>query len=338
MASCLAATTAAGIGARDDGPGPVADHHMHLQSSRMVAVLVRLKETFAERVEPGDRAQLGGAEAVAALDAAGARKGVVVSGAYLIGSPDIRLDDELDQVRQENDWTASQAALFPSRLVGFCSVNPLKPYAEAEVARCAAVGLRGLKLHFTNSAVDVLKAPDLERLVAVMAKANGLGLPMLVHMRSRADMYGSTQARVFVERVLPAVPDVPVVIAHMAGWGGYDRATDAALGACIDACRAAPRSCQHLWFELSMSVLPATARTAPAGTSLRDLANAQAKFPEANQRLASHILALGAGRVLFGSDWPGMSPRDGFDAVRRMLPIGPDRLRTIAGNEAPYMK
>ena len=41
--------------------------------------------------------------------------------------------------------------------MAFCSVNPLRPYALEEIARCARdPRLRnGLKLHFGNSDVDV---------------------------------------------------------------------------------------------------------------------------------------------------------------------------------------
>jgi hypothetical protein len=29
----------------------------------------------------------------------------------------------------ENHWTSAQVAKYPHRLIGFCSVNPLRPYA-----------------------------------------------------------------------------------------------------------------------------------------------------------------------------------------------------------------
>ena len=317
---------------------PAADHHMHLQSTRMVGVLVRLKQQFKEVVEPGDRAVLGAAEAIAALDAAGIPKAAVLSGAYLIGSPDITIGNELREVQAENSWTAAQAGLYPARLTGFCSVNPLKPYAEAEVARCASIGLRGLKLHLTNSAVELSNPAHLARLASVVGTANRVRMPLLIHMRTRAAAYGAKDARALFEQVLPAAPDVPVVIAHMAGWGGYDRATDAALGAFAAACAATPEPCRRLWFELAMTVIPEAGASAPAGTSLRRLADAQRDFPDANQRLTSRIRSLGAGRVLFGSDWPSMTPIDSQEAVRRGLPLQPDELKTIFTNTAPYLR
>jgi uncharacterized protein len=54
-------------------------------------------------------------------------------------------------------------------LAGFCSVNPLKGYAEREVERCAAIGLRGLKLHFTSSGVDLSNPAHVAHVRAVLA-------------------------------------------------------------------------------------------------------------------------------------------------------------------------
>ncbi|HEX8903777.1 MAG TPA: amidohydrolase family protein, partial [Longimicrobiaceae bacterium] len=92
------------------------------------------------------------------LDAAGIRRGVVLSLAYLFASPFFpTTPDEQERVRAENDWTAAQVARYPDRLVGFCSVNPLKDYAIQEIERCARLPrMRGLKLHFANSGVNVL--------------------------------------------------------------------------------------------------------------------------------------------------------------------------------------
>ena len=69
----------------------------------------------------------------------------------------IHVDDEAAKVARENDWTAAQAARYPGRLIAFCSFNPLKDYALAELKRCAGLpGLkRGIKLHFGNSDVQL---------------------------------------------------------------------------------------------------------------------------------------------------------------------------------------
>ena len=147
--------------------------------------------------------------------------------------------------------------------MGFCSVNPLKDYAESEVGHCAAIGLRGLKLHFTSSAVDLSDADHVARVRRVLEAANRLRMPLLIHLRTRAGDYGEREANVFLDRLLPAAADVPVVLAHMGGWGGYDKATDAALSTLAGACAAVPGPCRRLYFDLAFTVLPKLPAGAP---------------------------------------------------------------------------
>jgi predicted TIM-barrel fold metal-dependent hydrolase len=113
---------------------PLADHHQHLFSAEVAQ---------AESVQPIDAGDL-----VALLDAAGISRAVVLSVAYILGDPKGASEDESQRVKAENDWTSRQVARFPERLVGFCSVNPPKPYAMDELARCAKDPhlRRGLKL------------------------------------------------------------------------------------------------------------------------------------------------------------------------------------------------
>jgi predicted TIM-barrel fold metal-dependent hydrolase len=338
LLAVVVAALAAACGSPAVRVPPAADHHMHLQSARTVSVLLRLKQAFKEPIEPADRQVLGGAEAVAALDAGGVRRGVVLSGAYLLGTSDIVVADEQRMVSDENAWTAKEAARYPSRLVGFCSVNPLKDYAESEVAHCAAIGLGGLKLHFTSSAVDLSNPDHVARLRRVLGAANRLRMPLLIHLRTRAADYGEREANVFLDRLLPAAADVPVVIAHMGGWGGYDKATDAALSTMAGMCAAVPGPCRRLFFDLAFTVLPKGASDAPARTPLGMLADAQRNFPDGNQRLAEHVRALGLDHVLFATDWPGMTQADTAEAIRGSLPLRPAEIDAIFANQAPFLR
>ena len=78
-------------------------------------------------------------ELVRLLDEAGIRGAVVLSLGYQFGNPNKPpVADEYSAVKAENDWTAAQIAPFGDRLVGFCGLNPLKPYALEEISRCAS--------------------------------------------------------------------------------------------------------------------------------------------------------------------------------------------------------
>ncbi|MDX1578526.1 MAG: amidohydrolase family protein, partial [Gemmatimonadota bacterium] len=165
--------------------------------------------------------------------------------------------------------------------------------------------------------------------VAALGRAE---LPTVVHVRNREDGYGAEDVRIFIDEVLPAAPDLPVQIAHMAGWGGYDGATDAALGAFIEAIRAGRLDASRVTFDLAAVVFQPEA--AGADTALAR------SVREANARLAERIEELGAERVVFATDWPswppGPEPAEGIAANLRLLetalPLGDAAWRVILSN------
>jgi len=139
---------------------PLVDHHQHLFGPG-----IKKLSPSVEQIEASDL--------IALLDKAGIRKAVVLSIAYQFGNPNKpAVEDEYARVKAENDWTSQQVARFPERLRGFCSVNPTKEYAIAEIERCAKDPQLhyGLKLHFGNSDVELDKAEQLEKVRKVFAR------------------------------------------------------------------------------------------------------------------------------------------------------------------------
>jgi predicted TIM-barrel fold metal-dependent hydrolase len=169
---------------------PVADHHQHLFSPAMVALL------DTTHSQPPITAR----EVVALLDSAGIRRAVVLSAAYIYGSPARSIADEYAKVRAENEWNGAQAAEYPERLRAFCGFNPLKEYALDELARCAGDARLGggIKLHFGNSDVRLENPAHVEQLRRVFRAANEHRMAVVVHLRasiSRKRPYGPVQAR-----------------------------------------------------------------------------------------------------------------------------------------------
>ena len=260
---------------------------------------------------------------IAQLDAAGVRRAVVLSSGYFFGSAFLPVaTDEEARVRAENDWVAAQAARFPDRLIAFCGVNPLKPYAAAEVARCAAApNLHGLKLHFANSGVDLLNAEHVAAVRRVFRAANESRLPIMAHVWVPGRAYGAQHSRVFLEQLLPETPDVVVQIAHLAGTGpGYFDSTDAALGVFAEAIAAGDRRTSNLYFDVASNVVPG-------------------QTAENRARIAARLRSLGIHRVLFGSD-SGENNQTPADAWRpfRELQLTDAELDAVAGNTAPYLR
>lgn len=303
-----------------EAPAPAADHHQHLFSPAMA----RLLDTGAG----SGPSAIGANDVIALLDTAGIRRAVLLSAAYVYGSPARKIDDEYAKVRAENDWNGAQAALFPGRLRAFCSVNPLKDYALEEVARCAAIPqLRhGLKLHFGNSDVQLETPEHAQRLKQVFAAANRHGMALAVHLRasvSKHRPYGAVQARVFLEELLPAAPDVTVQVAHMAGTGpGYDDpAADDALSVLAEAVARHDRRVRRLYFDVASLARP--------DMKPHDAAN-----------LVQRIRQVGVDRILYGSDaaaGDNLRPREGWAAFCQ-LPLTDGERARIAQNLAPYLR
>ena len=317
LCSALATLTAGDVLAQ---AVPRADHHQHLFSPAVAALISPAPP--AEPVKP-----IAASDLVALLDAADIRRALVLSVAYMFGSPNRTVENEYEQVKAENDWTSREVAHYPDRLRCFCSFNPLRDYALSELARCAKDPQlrRGLKLHFGNSAVDYHDAEHVARVRRVFRAANDCRMPIVVHMRasvSRKLRYGRDEARVFLDEMLPAAPDVPVQIAHLAGAGGYDDPlVDQALAVFVEVIHKGDRRAKRLYFDVTTVVTP-------------DITAEQA------QLVATRVRQLGLGRVLYGSDAASggnLPPREGWAAFRR-LPLSDREFRAIAGNVPPYMR
>ena len=206
-------------------------------------------------------------------------------------------------------------------------MNPLRPYALQEVARCAKDQyLRlGLKLHFGNSDINLNNPAHVELLQSVFREANTNRMAIVIHMRSsvtRRRPYGAREASIFLDQVLPSAPDVTVQIAHLAGAGGYDdRVVDEALGVFVDAIARHDPRMAHVYFDVSGVV-------------------GLGEWQDKVGKIAERIRQLGLERVLYGSDGAGggnLAPREAW-ATFRKLPLTDSEFQTIANNIAPYMQ
>lgn len=250
----------------------------------------------------------------------------MLSVAYSFSNPNKpAIPDEYGYVMAENDWTSAQVAKYPDRLLGFCGVNPLKPYAIAEIARCAKDKniMTGLKLHFGNSDVNLENPEHLAQLKRVFRAADQHHMSIAVHMHANIDHhrpYGAKQARIFLEQLLPEAPDVTIQIAHLAGGGGYqDPSTDEALSVFVDAIDRKDPRMKHVYFDASGIAIPGMWETR-------------------GSLIAKRIRQLGIARILYGSDASvaGNLPREAR-ARWHDLPLTKEEFRRIENNVAPYI-
>jgi hypothetical protein len=128
---------------------------------------------------------------------------------------------------------------------------------------------------------------------------------------------------VFLEQLLPAAPDIPVQVAHLAGTGpGYDDPpADSVMAVLAEAVEKRDPRTPRLWFDVTTVVD-------------RDISTANAAL------VAKRIRQVGVDRVLYGSDaafGDNLRPREGWAAFRR-LPLTEPEFEQIARNLAPYLR
>jgi hypothetical protein len=150
-----------------------------------------------------------------------------------------------------------------------------------------------VKLHLTNSDVDLRNSGDVAALAAVFRAAAAGDMTIMIHMRTRAADYGAQDVRIFLDQVLPLAQGLPVMIAHSGGWGGLDDNTWAAMTSFAEALEQNPETGRGLYFDL--------AQVFDADTSDEDLA-----------RLVVLMRRIGIERFVTGSDWPFSGPLDGY--------------------------
>lgn len=131
-----------------------------------------------------------------------------------------------------NDAVLDAAAPHPARLVPFCRVDPATAW-ESAIARAAARGAQGLKLH----PVAQRFAPESPQSIACIAAATDLGWPVIVHAG-----FGARALAGPLADVLDAVPGVRLILAH--GARGDARAVRDRLA-----------GFPGVWFDTSLAAL-----------------------------------------------------------------------------------
>lgn len=311
----------------------LADHHAHIFSPAV-------RQWLEKELKLPPLPSLGVEELVAVLQKDDVDKAGVFSNAYFFGrGMGASKPDDPRAVMAENDRVADAVAKYPDRLFGFFSVNPLSEAALAEISRCAQQKkFVGLKLHLANSEIDLRNPAHVKRLAEVFELANSFHLVIAIHLRTQRVDYGREDAQIFVDQVLPKAPDIPVQIAHLAGWGGYDEATDGALSAFVDWLAEKKRRHNNLYFDVS-AVIRQVRGASPPGASSDIKLVGQAWWPEKRyQRLVERLRKLGLSRILFGTDWPEWTPRSYAADIEKNLLLEKHELRALLTNRAPWLR
>lgn len=262
------------------------------------------------------------------MDKGGIRRALVLSEAFWIGGPGgertqrfTPAPNKVAAVRLENDWAAAQVARFPDRLSLACGVNPLEDYALAELRRCVEVlRANAVKMNVSGGGdnMDFGDAADVGKLRTFFAAADRLRMPIVIHLGSKGG-FGRKEARLFLDQIMSAAPNIPVQIAHLSS--GLQQPE--ALRELAEARAANSPLAANLYFDLSVG-------------SFADLPVQQGNF------LADMIRKIGLEHVLYASDeLPGDHHAPTWKhwaEMRQNLPLTEEEFAAIADNITPYMR
>jgi predicted TIM-barrel fold metal-dependent hydrolase len=302
-----------GLGMKES-PGAIswrADHHIHLAS----ADLCRL---VGECLPSNHPPAVFASDAVRALDEAHVSKGVILSCAYLYGLPSLHLTPReiAEHTRRESEFTAAEVAKYPTRLVGFLSVNPLQDSAIDEIRHWqGSHELIGLKLHFTASAVHIRSSAERRQVSRVVSEAAVEHLPIVIHIGG--GKVDAADAELFIRDVLPSAGESWVQIAHAGGGLPlHDGNHVGVLRTFADHIVRDDPATRHVLFDLSFVPAP--------GESRKDAA-----------ALTQQIRRIGIKRFLFGSDFNVLTPTTEIRRLRR-VGLTKEEWQTLQENCSPW--
>lgn len=193
-------------------------------------------------------------------------------------------------------------------LIWFGCIHPDQPDWSEELARIAAGGLQGIKIHPQYQGVDF----DDDRYLRILARAAELGLWTVTHAGDDIGFPGVV--RVSPEMVLNAIKqvgNVPLILAHMGGWKNWERVEMLAeTGVYLDTA-----------FSLGSITSPDDYYT-----------EEQARMLD-GERFCQIVRAFGSKRVLFGTDSPWADQQQSL-ADLRALPLTAQEKENILGKNA----
>ena len=272
----------------------------------------------------------------------------LISAAYQWGAPGIGTTgyvgspEEIANVQRENNYLSSQAALGNDMESGvtfipLCSVNPKKDYALDEIDRCATdLGMRGLKLHFSNSKVDMRDGQTREWVRQVLIRAKQRDLFVLVHFgdlnilcgcctdNSELDPEAMAEAMNAMLEVLgdEALNGLHIQFAHLTGVGNFPGWTQKTFSMLIDAYQNTPELQDvEIYVDVS-AVFSACANTCGNIPPVTD---------EDLAIMANLLETLGMDRVVWGSD----NNPDAIDTMQCLWPLTVDQFNELAATRAP---
>lgn len=189
----------------------IIDTHVHITRPEWIADWRKLEdsEPYFALLSNTKHNKFADAEGIiAGMDKSGVDKSIVFGFAF----------QNMENCRIANDYTIEAVKRYPDRLIGYISVVPTAPDADAEIDRCLSAGLCGIGELFPDGQGWVME--DLahsERFAAICLERN---LPVIIHANEPVghEYAGKTQA--YPQRMAAFAEHHPELTTIFAHWGG----------------------------------------------------------------------------------------------------------------------
>jgi len=166
-----------------------------------------------------------------------------------------------DQVVSINNWVKKQES---EKFIPFGAIHPEDPGRFGEIERICEMGIRGVKMHPNYQEFY----PDEDRFVEICRALADAGLILLLHGGVDLAFEEVNASPERMARLLEAVPDLKIIIAHFGGFQRWDKVERLLAGS-------------RAWFDISFTL----------------------SYIEEDRFLS--ILSLhGTDKLLFGTDYP----------------------------------
>ena len=255
----------------------VIDAHCHILPPSFIdrrAEIAQRDATFAALLSAPDARIASAEDLLAAMDRDGIDRAVVMGMGWAS-----------QQIATEaNDYIIQAVRDHPSRLTGFCSVNPAWGQAAVvEAERCLAAGLAGIgELHADSQGFDIT---DAAAMAPVMELARSKAVPVLVHASEPAGHQYPGKGSTTPDKLYRFIQDFPGNVIICAHWGG------------------------GLPFYALMPEVPEVLKNVYFDS-------AASPFLYQPEVFATVAGLAGAGKVLFASDYPLMSASRPLEQAR----------------------
>lgn len=201
---------------------------------------------------------------------------------------------------ETNDYILESVVKYPKRLIGFCAVQPLAgDKAIREIERCARSGAKGIGEIRPDVQGFVLNDNSLLKPLAEAIIENEL--VFLIHASEPVGHQYSGKGKITPEVIYPFIVDFPALKLVCAHWGG----------------------------GLPFYALMPEVEKAFANVFFDTAATLFLYKPQIFRQIAD---ILGSDKILFGSDYPLLSPKGVIDQVESVGLSTEDRVKILGGN------